>query len=121
MTMNLENVVIVTESGAKLEVGVRPGEKPGSIVMVRGEGKALLGKRYICGQPVTVNDDSTIAIKPAGNTSYLTGYVSSVDGRKVNMGCGTTTLCLKSGNDAAIYCCGMPMAIQEPRKLASSD
>lgn len=34
--------------------------------------------------------------------------------------CGTNTLCTKAGTGAAV-CCGKEMAIQEPRKLPSSD
>ena len=34
--------------------------------------------------------------------------------------CGTTVLCTKAG-DASVTCCGEEMAVQDPRKLPSSD
>lgn len=110
MVADIENIVVVTEDDAKLEI--RAMQVDGKLTMVREEQPALLGKRYVCGYPVAHNN----------NTVNLAGNMPSTDGKSVYMGCGTTVLCTKKGGANAVpYCCGTPMALLEPRKLPSSD
>jgi hypothetical protein len=35
--------------------------------------------------------------------------------------CGTQILVTKPGNDAEPTCCGAPLTVEEPKKVASSD
>ncbi len=107
MEAGVEKAVLAIEGGKDLEVSVMNAE--GRLTIARTEQHAMLGKRYICGQP-------------QNNGICLTGSIHSDGGREIYAGCGTTTLCTKPGEGGAVpYCCGTPMALMQPRKLASSD
>ena len=85
------------------------------------EGGAQLGRRYMCAQVVEVKrPDPTNESGFASTSEYWVGILTTLDGREINLGCGTQVLCTKPSPKSA-FCCGMPMVLQVPNPLPSSD
>lgn len=93
-------------------------------------GKAQLGKRYVCGQDLTIEtekeikDQKTDEIRKekSKETQYVPGTFPTENGQELYLGCGTEILCIKpSSEESWPECCGIPMVNMLPKVLPSAD
>ena len=80
-----------------------------------------LGKRYKCSQRVDIKrPDPTKEDALITTSEDRFGVVTTPDGKEINLGCGMEVLCTKASTKS-ISCHGMPMILQVPKPLPSSD
>ncbi|MBI4100137.1 hypothetical protein HY439_00135 [Candidatus Microgenomates bacterium] len=81
-----------------------------------------LGKRYKCANPFT-------RIREGIEVTELKGGIRKTSAGEINFGCETQILCTKKSSvkdpqdqeGGRPYCCDMPMSLENPKPLPSSD
>lgn len=115
MSLEALRTVVFENQDGKAEILLQSDGRP-----YRDSVVGQLGKRFFCGQEVTL----TGVGKPT--TVRVTGP-TVISGESIQFGCGTEVLYTKSPNTSLEgatgipKCCDLPMSLQVPKLLPSSD